>query len=267
MRAKPRGLGPEYSRQFDDASVVAAYGTRPPYPAGLLSTIVDLAGGGRARLLDLGCGTGELSRRLAPSVAAITAVDQSPRMIATARAAPGGDAPNITWMVGAVEDVALSGPFDAAVAAESFHWFEWAPLCARLAALVPSRRLVLIEGRIEEDTSWTAALRRAIATYSTNREFEPYSLIEELAVRGHMTVRGRVRLGPEPFRQSVDDYVTCLHSRNGLSRDRLSPPAAAAFDAAVRELVTPHSRGGLLDLLIATAVSWGEVVPIAPLHA
>ena len=31
-------------------------------------------------------------------------------MIAQARALPGGDAPNLTWIVGRVEDVALAGP-------------------------------------------------------------------------------------------------------------------------------------------------------------
>ena len=31
-------------------------------------------------------------------------------------------------------------------------------------------------------------------------------------------------------RQTLDDFVESYHSRNGLSRDRLTPEAAAAFD-------------------------------------
>jgi SAM-dependent methyltransferase len=259
LKPKPRGLGPAYARQVDDASVVAAYGARPPYPERLISTIVELGGGSRARVLDLGCGTGEVTRRLAPRVAAITAVDQSPRMLARARREPGGDAANVVWAAGAVEEVVLSGPFDVAVAAESFHWFDWNRICPRLAALVPSGLVVLVEGRSEEPTPWTSGLKALIARYSTNREFEPYSLIDELSGRGHLAVRGRERLGPEPFQQSVDDYVTCLHSRNGLSTERLASGDVAGFDTAVRALVSPHSRNGVLELMISTAVTWGVV--------
>ena len=99
---------------------------RPPYPAGLDPLLIELAGGADAHILDLGCGTAELARRLAPRVRAITAVDHSANMIAQARALPGGDAPNMTWVVGRVEDVPLTGPFSSALAGQSFHWFDWA---------------------------------------------------------------------------------------------------------------------------------------------
>ena len=80
-------------------------------PPALDPLFIELAGGADAHILDLGCGTAELARRLAPRVRAITAVDHSANMIAQARALPGGDAPNLTWVVGRVEDV----PLDRAV--------------------------------------------------------------------------------------------------------------------------------------------------------
>jgi hypothetical protein len=147
MKPKPRGLGPEFGRQFDDASIVAAYGTRPPYPEPLLRLILDIAGPAPHHLLDLGCGTGELARRLA-----------------------------------------LPGPFTAAMAAESFHWFDWARVSSRVAEWVPSARLVLVEGRVEEPTPWAHDLTVLVARYSTNREFEPYRLVDELR-------RSRLRCG------------------------------------------------------------------------
>ena len=97
---------------MDDASVVAAYEARPPYPESLVALILDIAGAVRPRLLDLGCGTAELTRRLAPHAGAIVAVDRSPRMIAAARALPGGDAANIAWIVAEMETAPLVGPFD-----------------------------------------------------------------------------------------------------------------------------------------------------------
>lgn len=258
MKPKPGGLGPEYAEQFDDRSVVAAYGARPPYPESLVELAIEVAGGERPRLLDLGCGTGELTRRLAPHSSAIVAVDRSPRMIAAARSAPGGDAPAITWIVGDVERTPIDGSFDLAIAAESFHWFEWMDACAAIARSVPTRRLLIVEGRHEISTLWAPSLAALIAVHSTNRAFVPYDLVGELLARGLFTIAGRRALGPERFEQSVDDYVLAIHSRNGFSLDRMSSGSARAFDASVRALVAPHARPGL-ELQIETRVAWGTV--------
>jgi hypothetical protein len=118
--------------------------------------------------------------------------------------------------------------------------------------------VVIVEGREEIGTPWADALEALIATHSTNREFEPYDLVDELLSRGLFTVSDRRRLGPEPFTQSVDDYVRSIHSRNGFSLDRMSADSARAFDAAVRAMVTPHARP-YLTLKIETRVTLGTV--------
>jgi predicted TPR repeat methyltransferase len=115
------GLGPEYAAQFDDPSVVDAYDSRPPYPEPLVDWILSASGTVSPRLVELGCGTGELARRLAPRASHVTAIDRSSRMIARAGSCPGGDAPNIAWLTGDVADTPIAGSFDLAVAAESFH--------------------------------------------------------------------------------------------------------------------------------------------------
>ena len=257
VQPKPRGLSRHYAEQFGDASVVAAYPTRPPYPAALDPLFVELAGGPAAHLLDLGCGTGELARRLAPQLGAVTAVDQSARMLARARALPGGDAPNLTWIAGRVEDSALAGPFSSALSAESFHWFDWAALRGRLTAWMPSRRLILAERR-EAQNPWSDQLAALIGRFSTNREFASYDLADELTSRRVLAVEGRITERAS-FAQSIDDYVTSLHSRNGLSRDRMAVDAAAAFDEAVRAAVAPHASDGIVTLSTATRVLWGRV--------
>jgi SAM-dependent methyltransferase len=257
VQPKPRGLNRHYAEQFGDASVVAAYTTRPPYPASLDRLFLELAGGPAAHLLDLGCGTGELARRLAPRLGAVTAVDQSARMLARAGALPGGGAPNLTWVAGRVEDIVLAGPFSSAISAESFHWFDWAALGRRLTAWVPSRRLILAERR-EAPHPWSDRLDALIGRFSTNRDFESYDLAEELTSRRLLAVEGRLTERAS-FAQSIDDYVTSLHSRNGLSRDRMSADAAAAFDAAVRAAVAPHAVDGIVTLSTATRVLWGRV--------
>ena len=68
---------------------------RLAYPAGLISDLAARTGAdGTRRLLDLACGTGQVSFALRDRFAEIWAVDQEPGMIAVARqkAAAAGDA-------------------------------------------------------------------------------------------------------------------------------------------------------------------------------
>jgi SAM-dependent methyltransferase len=259
VKPKPSGLDVNHATQFDDPTIVAAYGTRPPYPESLVTLLLEVAGKARPRLLDMGCGTGELTRRLSSRVAAITAVDRSARMIAAARLLPGGDATNINWVVGEAEDAPLAGDFDLALAAESFHWFDWPRACKRIKSLVPSSKLFIVETRSEQASPWAAALAPLIERYSTNREYEPYDLIGELVSRGLLSLGGSASLAAEPFRQSVADYITSIHSRNGFSRDRMGHTRAQAFDASVQAVVEPHEQDGMLPLMIAVNVAWGIV--------
>ena len=259
MKPKLPGLAAKYGAQFKDEAVVAAYETRPPYPEALFPKLIELCGGGRPRILDLGCGPGEVARRLAPNAQRITSVDHSEAMIRAARALPGADAPNLEWLVGPVEEAPLSGPYDAAIAAESFHWFDWETLCPRLVEVVPSARLVMIDGRSEHGSPWQGELFELIRRYSTNRDFERYDLVTELEDRSCFALEGRADIETTRFRQSIDDYVTCLHSRNGFSRDRMTVTAASMFDADVRALVLPHARDGQLELDVTTRLVWGRV--------
>jgi hypothetical protein len=62
------------------------------------------------------------------------------------------------------------------------------------------------------------------------------------------------------FQQSVADYISSIHSRNGFSRDRMSAQAMRQFDAAARECVTPHVTRHGLEVHVETRVAWGRVL-------
>lgn len=261
MQPKPKYLGPEYGAQFQDAAIVAAYSMRPPYPAEVFGILTDLLTAEPRNALDLGCGTGDVARRLAPLVARVDAVDTSSRMVAHGKTLPGGDLPNLRWIVGSAEVAPLEPPYALITCGESLHWMDWPVVLPRLrAALALDAYLAIIE-RGEEPTPWSADLLRLIMRYSTNRDFKPYYLMSELESRGLFRKMGERKTAPMPFEQSVDDYIESIHSRNGFSRDRMRPEDATAFDAGVRDLVTPHAPGGMLHLRILATVIWGMPAP------
>ena len=73
---------------------------RVPYPEALLSEVCEQAQlTGRGKLLDLGCGTGELAIRLAPRFQEVTAVDPDAEMLAAAQQkAREQQVSNIQWL-------------------------------------------------------------------------------------------------------------------------------------------------------------------------
>jgi SAM-dependent methyltransferase len=98
---------------------------RPGYPAELLADLAALAGTGPGcRVLEVGCGTGQLSLPLAAQGCAIVALDLGPGMAALARRKLAAY-PSARVVVAAFEDWPLPAtPFDVVVAATSFHWLD-----------------------------------------------------------------------------------------------------------------------------------------------
>ncbi len=257
MRPKPAHLGPQYAAQFQDAAIVAAYPTRPPYPAEMFERLRSLLVG-PAVALDVGCGTGDIARRLAPLVERVDAVDISAGMIAAAQRLPGGDAPNLRWLLSAMEDAPLSPPYGLIVAGESLHWMDWAVVLPRLReSLAPGARLVIV-ARQEAPSPWSDELLTLIVRYTTNRDYQRHDLVEELTSRGLFRLEGEAQTEAEPFSQSVADYIESIHSRNGFSRDRMPAEDATAFDAAARDLIAPYAPGGMVALRISAAMRWGQ---------
>ena len=258
MLPKPKHLGPEYAAQFADAAIVAAYHHRPPYPADVFDLLAALAVDEPRAVLDVGCGTGDVARPLAAKVARLDAVDRSPAMIAKGRGLPGGDRPNLAWIVGEAEDAPLRPPYALITAGESLHWMAWDVVMPRFRHALTPRGCLAIVGRPEAPTPWREALGQIIQRYSTNRDYQPYDTVDELERRGLFQKLGDERTAPVAFTQSLESYIELFHSRNGLSRDRLTAEAAVAFDDEVRRLVSSHCDDDAVTLQIGGRVVWGK---------
>jgi SAM-dependent methyltransferase len=99
---------------------------RPPYSPELEDTLVrELGLDGRGRLLDVGCGPGVLTVRLAPLFEEAVGLEPDREMLAEAqRAASDTRLANARWVQGLAEDLpdAAPGPFRLVSFGQSFHW-------------------------------------------------------------------------------------------------------------------------------------------------
>jgi len=96
---------------------------------------------------DLGCGTGQVSRSLAPFVKRVIAVDSSPAMLEAARARLGGLA-NVEMREGELESLPVAdGELDAAVAFLVLHYVAepGEALAEAARALKPGGRLLVVD--------------------------------------------------------------------------------------------------------------------------
>lgn len=257
MHTEAWWLNPQNAAAFQAPSVATAYRYRPPYPAALFSRLVDLIGDRPPRVLDVGCGPGPLARPLAPLVDQVDALDPAPAMIAVGRAAPGGDHPHLRWIVGRAEDAPLDPPYGLVVAGDSLHWMEWAVVLPRFAqVLAPGGCLVIVHNNVAPPP-WNAELGQLIAHYSVMQRYQPLDLIAELEGRGLFRKAGEDKIGPIPFSQPVEEYVEGFHSRSSLSRERLTPENATAFDAELRALLAAHCSAEV-ELQQEVEIIWGR---------
>ena len=111
----------------------------PPYLPRLIAHVAALTGLDRAgRVLDPGCGPGQLAREFAPLAAEVVAVDPEPPMLRAARQAAG--VLSIRFLQGSSYDLGAGlGRFHLAVTGRSLHWMDRAAAlqAAIVAALIP----------------------------------------------------------------------------------------------------------------------------------
>ena len=96
-----------------------------------------------------------------------------------------------------------------------------------------------------------------VLRFTTNPDYVPVDLMGELKRRGLFEQVGQRATAPVHFTQTIEEFIESFHSRSYLSRDLMSPEAAAAFDAELHRILHAAFPAGMVELQIVGSVVWG----------
>ncbi|MFI6071722.1 class I SAM-dependent methyltransferase [Actinoplanes sp. NPDC051343] len=132
---------------------------RPTYPAAALDWLLEPPPSG-PRVIDLGAGTGKLTRLIRDRELPVTAVEPSPGM----RAQLSAVLPDVTVVEGSAESMPLpSGSADIVLVAQAWHWVDPARAVPEVArVLAPGGRLGLLWNVRDDRADWVRRLDEII---------------------------------------------------------------------------------------------------------
>jgi SAM-dependent methyltransferase len=140
------------------AAVADAYArSRPGYPDDAVRWLV---GEPPVDVVDLGAGTGKLTRSLVDLGHRVTAIEPLPEMIAHLRVA----VPEATALEGGAEAIPLpDASVDVVTVAQAFHWFDRQAALREIARVLrPGGRIGLVWNVRDESETWVAELSDAM---------------------------------------------------------------------------------------------------------
>lgn len=224
---------PAAARGFDAAADVYER-TRPDYPDEVLAVLGEVLDLGPGRVvIDVGAGTGKLTRSLTETGARVVAVEPVAGMRTLLREI----LPDLDIRAGFAEALPLGrSEADAIVAAQAFHWFDGeAALAEWHRVLRPGGRLGLVWNVRDEAADWVSHITALIDPYSGTAP------------------RYRTGAWRQPF--SSERWFGPLHHRRLSNPQQLTLEAivervsSISFIAALDQRTRSHVLAGVRELL------------------
>ncbi len=173
-----------YGKVFNEVAVEYDR-NRPAYPDALIDEACEVAGiGDRDRVLEVGCGTGQLTRSLLARGLCVTALEPGDQLIRLAEENL-KDAGNVEFLHARLEDTRLPREsFQAVFSASAIHWVDPDQSWRKIAdALAPGGTLALIQyfglkeqRSVDDQEALLSALHRhageIAATWPTYRDLD-----------------------------------------------------------------------------------------------
>jgi len=231
---------------------------RHGYPAAAIDVLTDAFQLSPEDLVvDLGCGTGQLTLPIATKVRGVIGVDPEPDMLIRARqAADEANITNVSWMLGTDTDLPALGrlfadrPIGAVTIAQALHWMPHEELFRSSLSLVRAGGgVAVVTNGVPlwlQDTDWSRALRGCLEQWLRQPLTSACGTDQQSQRRYHEALS---RLGCDVLSTSIeyalelslDDIVGGVFS--ALPVDRLpAPEARPAFFDRVREALGPQER-------------------------
>jgi trans-aconitate methyltransferase len=189
------------------------------------------------RILDVGCGDGTLTRQIAARGATMLGVDNSPEMIAAARAK------GIDAVLMDVADMTFSAEFDAAFSNATLHWIREKEQAARaiFRALKPGSRFAGEMGgeanlkKLRESLDEELIIRGYVPPVEASNWYpspEEFAAVYEAA--GFEQIDARLIERPTPIEHGVAQWVTTFRrgwlDRAGVPEDERGEIGSAVAD-------------------------------------
>ncbi|MGH3324254.1 MAG: class I SAM-dependent methyltransferase [Streptomyces sp.] len=221
---------------------------RRGYPAQVLDFLQEFpALSENDRVLDLGCGTGQLAVPLASRAGSVIGMDPEPDMLRLAReSATGQGVGNATWVLGSDADVPALGrqlgsrSLAMAVVGQALHWMRHDRLFRDLVPLFrPGGGVAVIANGAplwSQDTDWSRALRGSLESLFDTR------LTASWGTGEHDRLRYAHALGESGYGEVRDTVVTY---RDELTFEQLVGGVYSAVPA--EQLPAPGDRPAFAD--------------------
>jgi SAM-dependent methyltransferase len=182
------------------AAVADAYEkARPGYPE---EAVRWLTGDEPLDVVDLGAGTGKLTRSLVALGHRVTAIEPLPEMLEHLPAA----APGAAAILGSAEIIPLPDAYaDVVTSAQAFHWFDHSVALPEIARVLrPRGRLALVWNTRDEREPWVARLSELIGSEAIDSD--DWLGIDESGLFG-LVERARFQFEQRLYRETLHDLV------------------------------------------------------------
>jgi SAM-dependent methyltransferase len=228
---------------------------RPGYPDEAVRWLV---GEMPCDVVDLGAGTGKLTRSLVALGHRVTAIEPLPEMLELLVDA----APGAFDLLGSAEVIPLPDAHaDVVTSAQAFHWFDHAVALPEIARVLrPEGRLGLVWNTRDDRVPWVAELSRTIGSETVD-EGDAREPIDASSLFGPVetaTFEWSQRLTRELLRDLVLSRSYCAIK---------APPERDAILDAVSRLFDEHATEGELELPYVTECYRAAKRPSSPTGA
>lgn len=226
---------------------------RPPYPDELIAFVAERCGlGSAARVLDLGCGPGQLAVAFARLGATVTAIDPEPDMLAAARHLAAAAGVSLATVEGSSYDLNPAlGRFHLVTMGRSFHWMDRDATVKNLDSIVEHGGAAVLFGdspielprpgwrALVEQLSEEFVPTRASERRERKMNDEPHELVLLRSAFSQLERHGVII----NRRLSADDVVGYAYSTSTTSPESLGD-RRRIFEQALREGLARISPSG-----------------------